>query len=154
MTALLVSAALAGLPTHARDYQKGTLKIEQPWSRVTPGGAKVAGGYLKITNTGSEPDRLVSVTTPIAGVGELHEMKMEDGVMRMRAIGNGLEIPAGGTVELKPGGLHVMFIDLKAPIEKNKPFAARLVFEKAGPIEVEFHIESMGAKEPAGHHKH
>lgn len=144
----------------ARDYTAGALKIETPWSRATPGGAKVAGGFMKITNTGAQPDRLVSASTTISGVTEIHEMKMTDGVMKMRALGDGLVIAPGQTVELKPGGYHVMFIDLKAPIVKGTPFKAKLVFEKAGEIEVEFGVEAIGAPAPAGQgnsgsgHKH
>ncbi len=150
--ALLVGSA------DARDFSKGPIKIEQPWTRATPGGAKVAGGFMKITNTGTTPDRLVSATADVSGVVELHEMKMVEGVMKMRALGNGIELKPGQSVDLKPGGYHVMFIDLKAPIVKDKPVKARLTFEKAGELEVEFRVEPIGAKAPAdaggGHHKH
>jgi periplasmic copper chaperone A len=155
---VVLSALLVG-SAHARDVTKGPIKIEQPWTRATPGGAKVAGGFMKITNTGTTPDRLVSATADISGVVELHEMKMVEGIMKMRALGNGIELKPGQTVDLKPGGYHVMFIDLKAPIVKEKPIKARLTFEKAGEIEVEFKVEPIGAKSPAGgggggHHKH
>jgi hypothetical protein len=157
-TASLLLFAAAAAPLQARDFSKGPIKIEQPWTRATPGGAKVAGGFMKITNTGTTPDRLVSATTDISGVVELHEMKMVEGIMQMRALGNGIELKPGQSVDLKPGGYHVMFIDLKAPIVKGKPVKARLTFEKAGEIEVEFKVEPIGARAPAGggggHHKH
>jgi len=155
LAALAVLLALAA-PAMARDVKKGDIKIEAPWSRATPGGAKVAAGFLRITNTGASADRLIAAKAQVSEVVELHEMAMVDGVMKMRALGNGIEIPPGKTVDLKPGGLHMMFIDLKAPIVKGKPFTARLVFEKAGEVEIEFGIEDIGARAPAGsgHHKH
>lgn len=153
---VLFLAAVAHV--EARDYQKGPIKIEQPWTRATPGGAKVAGGFMKITNTGSTPDRLVSATADVSGVVELHEMAMVDGVMKMRALGDGISLAPGQTMELKPGGYHVMFIDLKSPIVKDKVVKARLKFEKAGEVDVEFKVEAIGARTPAGagggHGKH
>ena len=85
------------------------ITLEQPWSRATPAGAKVGGGYLRITNTGPEPDRLVGGTFPLAAKVEVHEMSLEDNVMRMKQVEGGLEIEPGATVELKPGGYHLMF---------------------------------------------
>jgi len=153
---ILFLAAVA--PVEARDFQKGPIKIEQPWTRATPGGAKVAGGFMKITNTGSTPDRLVSATADVSGAVELHEMAMVDGVMKMRALGDGVPLAPGQTIELKPGGYHVMFIDLKSPIVKDKALKARLKFEKAGEVDVEFKVEAIGARAPAGkdggHGKH
>jgi len=155
---LLLSATLA-LPAFARDFEKGAIKIEQPWTRATPGGAKVGGGFMKITNTGKTADRLVAVKTDVSGVAEIHEMKMVDGVMKMRALGTGVAIKPGQTVELRPGGYHLMFMDLKKPIVKEKPVKATLVFETAGEVEVEFVVAPVGAKSPSGggghdHHKH
>ncbi len=152
----LLAAATGSL--EARDFTKGPIKIEQPWTRATPGGAKVAGGFMKITNTGTTPDRLVSATADISGVVELHEMTMVDGIMKMRALGNGIELKPGQSMELKPGSYHVMFIDLKSPVVKERPVKAVLKFEQAGDIEVEFKVEPIGARAPAGggggHHKH
>jgi copper(I)-binding protein len=157
LAASLLAAAAMALPAVAGDAQKGPIKIEQPWTRATPGGAKVGGGFMKITNTGTTPDRLVSVKADVSGAVEIHEMKMIDGVMKMRALGKGIAIEPGQTIELKPGGYHVMFIDLTKPIVKDKPIKATLVFEKAGEVEVEFAVAPIGAKSPAGgggHHKH
>jgi copper(I)-binding protein len=155
--AAMVCLLLLGTgPLAARDYKHGNLEIASPWSRATPGGAKVAAGFMKITNTGKETERLLAAKASIAGVVEVHEMTMVDGVMKMRALGNGIEIAPGQTVELKPGGYHVMFIDLKAPVVKDQPFKAKLVFQKAGEIEVEFAVAPVGAKQKqqGGHHKH
>ncbi|MGE0769952.1 MAG: copper chaperone PCu(A)C, partial [Hyphomicrobiaceae bacterium] len=159
LVASLLAAVTISLPALSADVQKGPIKIEQPWTRATPGGAKVAGGFLKITNTGTTADRLVSATTDISGVVEFHEMKMVDGIMKMRALGSGIELAPGKTVELKPGGYHIMFVDLKKPLVKGKPIKAKLAFEKAGEVEVEFAVAPIGAKSPSGggghdHHKH
>lgn len=140
------------LPALAHDYRIGALKIDHPWSRATPGGAKVAGGFLRITNTGTEADRLIGGSAEIAKIFEVHEMKMEGNVMKMRALEKGLEIKPGETVELKPGGYHVMFIDITAPFKEGEKIKGQLVFEKAGKIDVDFNIEGRGT--PGGHDAH
>jgi uncharacterized protein YcnI/copper(I)-binding protein len=134
-------------------YRAGPLLVEQPWSRATPGGAKVAGGYLRITNTGTEPDRLVGGSSEVSGRFEVHEMSMADGIMRMRPI-DGLVIPPGETVELKPGGFHAMLLDLKRPLTEGETVKGTLVFEKAGPVEIEYRVAGMGARSGAAEHKH
>ena len=156
-------AAMAALvlPASAHDYTIGSLQIAHPWARATPKGATVGGGYMKITNNGSAPDRLIGGSTPVAERFEVHEMSMDDGVMRMRMLKNGLEIKPGQTVELKPGSLHVMMVNLKQPIQEGQRFKGTLVFEKAGTVEVEYAIEPVGGSpkgrdvpsggSPAGH---
>jgi periplasmic copper chaperone A len=142
--------SLAAGAAAAQEFKAGSLEIDQPWSRATPKGAKVAAGYLTIKNTGTDPDRLVSVTSPAAGKSEIHEMSMEKGVMKMRPVPGGVEIKPGETVELKPGSsFHIMMTGLKSPIERGKPFKASLTFEKAGPVEVEFTVVAAGASAPA-----
>lgn len=140
------------VPALAHDYTLGALKIVHPWSRATPGGAKVGGGYMTITNTGKEPDRLIGGSTEITKNFEIHEMKMEGSVMKMRALGEGLEIKPGETVELKPGGYHLMFIDLSTPLKEGENVKGQLIFEKAGRIDVEFKIEGRGAPSSGGNH--
>lgn len=130
----------------AHGYKLGDLEIAHPWSRATPPAAKVAGGYLKITNRGSQPDRLIAASFEGSRAAEIHEMTTADGVMRMRELPRGLEIKPGETVELKPGGLHLMFVDLKAGLVEKQRTKGVLVFERAGRVEVEFAVESMGAK--------
>ena len=136
----------------------GALVVTQPWARATPGGAEVAAGYLRIDNTGTEADKLIGGATDIAAAVEFHDMKTVDGVMQMRELTGGLEIPAGGSVEFKPGSLHVMFTHLATPLKQGAPFKATLVFEKAGTIALEFAVEAIGAKGPAeadhSAHKH
>jgi copper(I)-binding protein len=132
----------------AQEFKAGPLQIDHVWSRATPKGAKVAGGYLTIKNTGTDPDRLVSGSTPAAGKFEIHEMSMDKGVMKMRPVPEGVAIKPGETVELKPGAFHIMMMDLKQPIERGKPFRASLMFEKAGPVEIEFTVLAPGASPP------
>lgn len=141
-------------PVFAHDYKAGALKIDHPWTRATPGGAKVGGGFMTITNTGTESDRLVGGSADIAKIFEVHEMKMEGTVMKMRALEKGLEIKPGETVELKPGGYHVMFIDLKAPLKEGETVKGELVFEKAGKVAVEYKIENRGSSGGSGHDAH
>jgi copper(I)-binding protein len=140
--------ATAGV-AQAQDDKAGNLTIDHPWSRATPGGAKVGAGYLVIENKGDEADRLTGGSSPIAKSVEVHSMVMEGDMMKMRKL-DSLEIPAGGSVALKPGGNHIMFLGLEEPIEEGKPFTATLTFEKAGEVEVEFKVEGIGAKAPSG----
>lgn len=138
-------------------YRAGQLTIEGPWIRATPDGARVAGGYLRVTNAGAEPDRLVASSVPLAARAELHEMSNEGGIMKMREVAGGIPIPAGGTVELKPGGLHLMFMDLKAGAREGETVSGTLTFEKAGTVAVTFQVGGLGARAaPAGgaHHHH
>jgi periplasmic copper chaperone A len=161
MKACLVSALLLALvagSARAHDYKLGSLVIDHPWSRATPKGASVAGGYLKITNTGTTPDRLTGGSAEIAKRFEIHEMSMEGGVMKMRELANGIEIPAGATVELKPGSYHVMMMGLSKGATKGDRLKASLTFEKAGKVDIEFAVEAVGGT-PPGHtpakeHKH
>lgn len=144
-----VLAAWVALPAQAEDVTAGSLKITAPWARATPKGAPVGGGYMKITNTGSAPDRLVSGATNISNRFEIHEMSMDNGVMKMRAVDKGVVIKPGQTVEFKPGGYHVMFIGLKKGLEKGQHVKATLQFEKAGKVEVDFTVEGIGAQSPS-----
>lgn len=149
---LVLSAAvtLAGLPAAAHDYTLGSLKIGHPWARATPPTAPAGGGFLTITNTGTTADRLVSATSAAAGQVQVHEMKMDGNIMRMRELENGLEIPPGATVTLAPGGLHLMMMGLKNPLKENTRVPVTLVFEKAGKIDVELVVMAIGAS-PGGH---
>ena len=132
----------------------GALAIEAPWTRATPAGARVAGGFMTITNTGKEPDRLIGGSFPLAGRFEVHEMAVANGVMTMRELAKGLEIAPGAKVEFKPGGFHLMFMDLKAQVREGQPIKGTLVFEKAGTVEIEYRVAPIGARAPAGVHAH
>ena len=148
-TALIIAAlfaALATSPTLAHDYTVGSLKVGHPWARATPKGASVGGGYMKITNTGTASDRLIGGSTDISDSFEVHEMKMEGDVMKMRPVAGGLEIKPGQTVTFDPSGYHVMFVDLKKQLVQGERFKATLEFAKAGKVEVDFAVEGIGAK--------
>ncbi|MGY2051306.1 DUF1775 domain-containing protein [Methylobacterium sp. JK268] len=147
--------ATPGQAAAAPPIKAGDLTIEGPWLRATPGGAKVAGGYLRVTNTGSAPDRLVGASIPLAARGEVHEMSTANGVMRMAPVEGGLAIKPGETVELKPGGYHLMFMDLSAPVRAGEPVSGTLTFERAGTVPVSFQVGAIGASGPGGHeHQH
>lgn len=144
-----VALALGGAAAPAHDYKAGALRIGHPWSRATPAGAKVGGGYLSIENTGATPDRLIAISAPVAGRAEMHEMSVSDGVMSMRPLERGVTIEPGAKLELKPGGFHIMFMDLARPLRPEERIKAVLTFEKAGPVEVEFKVEGIGARTSA-----
>jgi hypothetical protein len=146
--ALAALFAVLAIPAFALDYRLGAIEIGQPWARATPPTAESGGGFLVITNTGTTPDRLIAVKSPAADKVEIHEMKMDGNIMRMREVEKGIEIPPGATVELKPGGFHVMFMGLKAPFAKDAKVPLTLVFEKAGSIDVDLMVQAMGAQAP------
>lgn len=137
--------------TTEAEQRAGDLVLTRTWTRATPGGARVAGGYLSVRNTGTTPDRLIGGTFEAAGRVEIHEMAMEAGIMRMRSLERGLEIAPGATVELRPGGFHIMFIDLTRPLRQGETVQGTLVFERAGTVNVRFRVDAMGA---GGGHRH
>lgn len=153
LLSLLALLSLVASPAIARDYTLGALQIGNPWTRATPSTAPSGGGFLSITNTGTTPDRLISAKSPAAGMVEVHEMKMDGNIMRMREVEKGLEIAPGTTVKLAPGGLHLMMMGLKAPFKKDDKVPVTLVFEKAGSIDVELSVLPLGAS-PAKHEEH
>jgi copper(I)-binding protein len=140
--ALVLTLAATGALAH--DYKLGSLVINHPWSRATPKGATVAGGYLKITNNGTTPDRFVSGSSAAGKRFEIHEMSMDGGVMKMRELKDGIEIAPGATVEFKPGSYHVMFVDIGKPFAKGDKVKTTLTFQKAGKIDVEFYVGDIG----------
>lgn len=145
----------AAAPAGTDTYKIGDLLVASPWTRATPGGAKIAGGYLKVTNNGTSADRLTGATTASADRVEIHEMSMTDGVMKMRPLADGLTIKPGETVELKPGGFHMMFMDIKQPLKQGETLKATLTFEKAGKLDVSFNVNAIGAGAGAAPaHKH
>jgi copper(I)-binding protein len=144
---LLLAASLA-MPALA-DVTVGALVVSEPWTRATPPGARVGGGYLTVRNTGTEADTLVSVASTASEKTELHMMKTEDGVMTMRPAEGGVEIPAGGTLTLEPGGYHIMFIRPKAPFTQGESVPLTLNFAKAGAVNVELVVSPIGAPGPA-----
>ncbi|MEC9342759.1 MAG: copper chaperone PCu(A)C [Pseudomonadota bacterium] len=135
--------ALTAASVWAHDYKLGNLEIHHPVARATAPGAKVAGGYMTVTNHGTEADRLLGGTAGFAGKVEIHEMRMDGETMVMRPVEGGLVIPPGATVELKPGGYHIMFMKVGEQLKPDERRAAKLIFEKAGEVDIEFAVESM-----------
>lgn len=152
-----VAAALAlwAQPLSAHEFKGGDLTIGHPWTRATPVGAKVAGGYLKLTNAGKKADKLIGVSAEGVEAVEIHEMAVVDNIMTMREVIGGLEIKPGETVELKPASFHMMMMGLKEPFKEGQMIKGTLRFEHAGTVAVEFKVEPLGAKEAgAGHEGH
>ncbi len=141
--AALTLVAFVGAQAHS--YRVGEIQIGHPWTRATPPAAKVAGAFMSFTNEGGAADRLVGGSSPIAEKVEIHTMEMAGGVMKMRPLADGLEVPAGAKVELAPGGIHIMLIGLKQPIAEGDKVPLTLTFEKGGDIEVELAADKMGA---------
>jgi hypothetical protein len=127
--------------------------IEKPWARATAPGAKVAGGYMVIRNQGAAGDRLVSASSPASAKVELHVHVNDNGVMKMREV-PAYDVPAKGAFELKPGGAHLMFVELKRPFKEGEKVPVKLKFEKAGEVSAEFHVGRLGESAPAAGHKH
>lgn len=143
---------LAALTASAHEFKAGEITIGHPYARTTAPGQPTGGGFLKFVNQGPAADKLLSASAAVAGAVELHTMRMEGDVMRMRQVET-IELPAGATVELKPGGLHLMFIGLKQPLKAGDKFPLTLRFEKAGEVVVTVNVE---APKPAAasEHKH
>lgn len=157
--ALKLVAATPSRETASTAANSGPIAITGGWSRATPGGVDLAGGYLTITNTGKDADRLTGGTFDRAKKLEVHTMTNEDGVMKMRHLEDGLEVPAGGTVELKPGGLHLMLMGLSSGLKAGETVKGTLTFEKAGNVDVTLTVAPLGADGPAAkdehqHHQH
>jgi copper(I)-binding protein len=137
-------------PARAEEVKAGDLVITQAWSRATPGGAKIGGGYLTIENKGTVADRLIGGSADVADKVQVHEMAMNNGVMTMRPLDQGLTIEPGKTVKLAPGGYHLMLMDLKSPLKQGDKLPVTLEFEKAGKVKLSFDVQGIGAQGPAG----
>lgn len=149
----LAAALILGLmvPFAAAQGQSNGISVSQAWSRATPGGVRNGTAYLQISSKGPEGDKLVGAKSDIAGQVELHNHIHEGGMMKMRRV-DAIDVPAGETVKLEPGGFHVMLMDLKRPLKAGESFDLTLVFEKAGDIPVKATVEPIGAKGPGGQH--
>ena len=153
----LLAALLIAAATHAtaHDFKAGPISIGHPWARPTAAGQPVGGGFMKFSNGGAAADRLVAASAAVSARVELHTMRMEGDVMRMRQV-DAIDLPANATVELKPGGLHLMLMGLKEPLKAGDTFPLTLRFEKAGEVVVTVNVEAPTAAAPEhGHgHKH
>lgn len=129
----------------AADYKAGSLEIRSPWSRATPKGASTAVGYMTIKNNGPTSDRLIGGSIEVADRFQLHSMTMDNGVAKMRDLKD-IEIKPGQTLEFKPGGSHAMFVNLKRALSKGEHVKGALIFERAGTVQIEYDVESIGAQ--------
>jgi copper(I)-binding protein len=146
---VLTACALLGMtPAHAHDYASGDLRIDHPYARATPPGARTAAVYLTVDNRGAQPDRLVGAKSP-RGAVEMHDMRQDGGVMRMREVRE-IVVPPRHAVRLAPGGLHLMMVDPAAPLRAGERVPLTLVFARAGNVDVEIAVEDMTAA-PAPH---
>lgn len=141
-------AALAANSDQAGDYSAGPMQITQPWARATSKGAATGAAYMTITNTGTAPDRVACVSDDASAQCQIHSTTMTGGVMQMRPVEGGLEIKPGETVTFKPGGYHVMFVDLKHPLVQGQAVRATLKFDRAGSVDVVYPIAGIGAPAP------
>jgi copper(I)-binding protein len=144
MRCWLTALMFVALPAWAQ------VSVEKPWSRATPPGAKVGVGFMQLRNAGAA-DRVVGASSPVAGRVEMHVTVREGDVMKMREAKT-FEVPAGGTFELKPGGAHLMLMDLKRPLKNGEKVPLTLKLEKGGELKLELSVEEMGARQPAHQH--
>ncbi|OZI72069.1 copper chaperone PCu(A)C [Bordetella genomosp. 12] len=149
-------ALTTGATAMAADYKVGQIEVDDLWVRASAPGQENGAGYLEIENDGKVADRLLAVTSPAAERVELHTVKNENGMARMREVDGGIVVPADGKVELKPGGYHVMFLKLKSPFAEGGTVPAILKFEKAGEVGVNFKIKAVSHNPGMdhGHMKH
>lgn len=150
--AIAVFAAAGAVAAHDHETKAGSLSLSEPWARATAPGQTSGAAYLKIRNAGAT-DKLVAASAPVADVVELHTHVMDGNTMRMRKV-DAIDVTGGSTTELKPGGLHVMLIGLKAPLKAGERFPLTLRFERAGELKVEVPVRAIGGAAPMhDHHK-
>jgi periplasmic copper chaperone A len=149
---VLLAAGLTGAVALAHEFKAGQIAIGHPYARASVPGQVAGGGYLSLDNRGNAGDRLLSASADVSQSVQLHSMAMEGDVMRMRQV-DGIDLPAGKKVELKPGGLHIMFMGLKAPLKAGDKFPLTLKFERAGEVKVQVSVEA-GSTAPAAAHEH
>jgi copper(I)-binding protein len=148
LPALFLSPLLSALPALAQ--QPAAISIEQPWARAAVQGG-TGGVFLTIRNTGNSADRLLSASSPLPRAAELHTTVRDGDVMRMQPV-QAIEVPAGGSVTLRPGGLHLMLVGLSAPMRVGEAVPVTLTFEHAGAITVQVPVQPAGAAGPQAHH--
>ncbi len=153
--ALCLIAATGGVARQAgaTEFRVGTVHIEHPWARATIGKGRVGVAYMHLKNSGDQGDKLIGAKTPVTEHASLHTHRMSGDVMQMRPVDD-IPIPTGGSVMLKPGGLHIMLMRLTRTLKKGEKFPLTLTFERAGTVTVEVAIKSATAKSATGmpHH--
>ena len=143
--AILVLMTSVSLPA---EYTLGSLEIRTPWTRETPKGATIGGGYVEIKNSGAVADRLLGGSVSVAKLFEIHQTTMDNGVAKMRQVTTGVEIGPGQTLKFEPGSSHLMFVNLTGPLHAGEKVHGTLQFEHAGTIEIDYAVLGMGAKSP------
>ena len=143
--ALLLVLSAAGL-LHAQTPGQGSIAVEHPWARATPGGAKTGATYMILTNSSGSADRLLRATTPVATSVQFHKVTEENGVSRMRELPT-IDVAPGAKIVLKPGDMHVMLVGLKQPLKEGQTFPLTLEFEKSGKVELVVSVARVGAME-------
>lgn len=144
-----LAAVLLSSPAATQEFKAGGITVSTPWARATPGGAKVGGAFLTISAVQGAGDQLVAVKSPVAGTVEIHDHIEEKGVMKMRRV-DGVKVTGGQSVTFRPGGYHLMLMDLKQPLKQGEKLPLTLVFEKAGEIGIEALVAAIGAAGPTG----
>jgi copper(I)-binding protein len=149
-TSLVPALALGAIASAAlaHDFRAGSLSIQHPWSRETATGQAVGGGFLTITNRGAAEDRLISGSSPVAAEVQLHNMIVDNGVMRMRQVEGGIAVPAKGSLQLRPGSYHIMFMGLKRQLRQGERFPVTLRFQRAGSVTVQFAVQPVTSTGP------
>jgi copper(I)-binding protein len=140
-----LAAILFATTAFAHSYEKGDLQVRHPWARATPPGTTVGVGYFEIRNTGKQPDRLLSATSPAARQVEMHISEHAGEVAKMRQL-RAFEVPARERLTLEPNGAHLMLVDLVQPLKKGERVSMKLRFERAGEIDIEFEVQEMGSR--------
>ncbi|MGH6670497.1 MAG: copper chaperone PCu(A)C [Xanthobacteraceae bacterium] len=144
MMAILAAVAPAAF---AQGGGTSTIAVEQPWARATPTGATTGAVYMTLANKTKDADRLTAASSDVASKVQIHKMSVVNGIMKMRQLVNGLAIPAGGSVTLKPGGYHVMLVGLKKQLIAGQTLPLTLIFAKAGKISITVPIKGIGASQ-------
>ena len=147
MRFIALALLLAASAAHAQ------VEVDKAWARATPPGAPVAGGYVTIRNKGSTPERLIGASSSAAAKVELHVHLKEGEIVKMRQV-PAYDVPANGSFELKPGGAHLMFIQIARPFKEGDKIPVKLRFEKAGEVSVDFAVGRLGDSAPPPAHKH
>ena len=156
LSVLIISSVVFNslLPDAKAETRNSHLKFESGWIRVTSSGHPMTAGYITISNNGSKDVVLISVSSSIAKMVELHETTFDNHVMKMRELENGIKIPANGVIHLKPKGLHLMFKGLKTKIEEAKKYKVKFTFINGSGVEVFMSGKKIGAKATTEKHKH
>jgi copper(I)-binding protein len=140
---------------HGVEFRQGDIVVTAPWARATPGPIKIGAAYMSLTNRGTAPDRLIGASSPVAERVELHTNMSQNGMMKMRPV-DSVALPPGRTVQLEPSALHLMLVNLSAPLEEGSHFPLRVTFERAGVLDLQVTVGAVGASESpdAGHSDH